>query len=255
MATSLPHNSNVGLLEINYERWRQNPATVDPVWSAFFEGFELGNTSQSNGTTQPPLQPSRKGEKNADPQWQTKVDQLVLSYRSLGHLKAHTNPLSAVAPESSLLSLNSLGFSDADLSSKAASLLFRDGKEFQLGELIQQLESIYCGHIGAEFSHLENPVTREWVREKFETAASLVVPAETQLRMMHQILSVESFEKFLHTRFVGQKRFSIEGGESLIVALYGILENAPKHQLEEIVMGMAHRGRLSVINEFLQKPI
>ncbi len=256
MATSLPHNSNVGLLEVNYERWRQNPATVDPVWSAFFEGFELGNTSpQPNGTTQPPSQPRRKGEKNADPQWQTKVDQLVLSYRSLGHLKAHTNPLSANGPESSLLSLNSLGFSDADLSSKAASLLFRDGTELKLGELIQQLESIYCGHIGAEFSHLENPVTREWVREKFENAASLVVPAETQLRMMHQILSVESFEKFLHTRFVGQKRFSIEGGESLIVALYAVLENAPKHQLEEIVMGMAHRGRLSVINEFLQKPI
>ena len=159
MATSLPHNSNVGLLEINYERWRQNPAAVDPVWSAFFEGFELGNTAQSNGTIQTGQQPNRTGAKTADPQWQTKVDQLVLSYRSLGHLKAHTNPLSANAPESNLLSLSSLGFSDADLSSKAASLLFRDGTEFQLGELVQQLESIYCGHIGAEFSHIENPVT------------------------------------------------------------------------------------------------
>ncbi|MEI6871985.1 MAG: thiamine pyrophosphate-dependent enzyme, partial [Verrucomicrobiota bacterium] len=253
MATTLPHRPNIGVLETNYERWRQNPAAVDPVWSAFFEGFELGTASNGTASSSEKSQSILNG--GFDQQWQAKVDQLVLSYRSLGHLKAHTNPLSPTAPESPLLTLETLGFSEADLSRTAASLLFQNGQQFKLGELIASLEAIYCRHIGAEFSHIESPSVREWVREKFEAAAALAIPAETQLRMIQQILSVESFEKFLHTRFVGQKRFSIEGGESLIVALYGILESAPKHQVEEIVMGMAHRGRLSVINEFLQKPI
>ena len=94
------------------------------------------------------------------------------------------------------------------------------------------------------------------MREKYEALASHAsVSADTEKRMLRQILSVESFEKFLHARFVGQKRFSIEGGEALMVALYGVLENCPGRGIEEIVMGMAHRGRLSVINDFLQKPI
>ncbi|NBV86099.1 MAG: 2-oxoglutarate dehydrogenase E1 component [Verrucomicrobia bacterium] len=261
MATTLPHRPNIGVLETNYERWRQNPTAVDPVWSAFFEGFELGNTSIGSASVPDKSKSTQNGANGApiaggfDQQWQAKVDRLVLTYRSLGHLKAHTNPLSPTPPESPLLALETLGFSQEDLSRDAASLLFRNGQQFKLSSLIAALESIYCRHIGAEFAHIENPAVREWVREKYEAAAALEVPAETQLRMIQQILSVESFEKFLHTRFVGQKRFSIEGGESLIVALYGILESAPQHRVEEIVMGMAHRGRLSVINEFLQKPI
>jgi len=257
MATTLPHRSNLGLIETNYANWRQNPASVDPVWSAFFEGFELGNQVQESAANVSGSKESAAPAASAsqDAQLQTKVDQLVLSYRTLGHLKAHTNPLSATPPEAPLLSLANLGFSEADLSKNVASPLFQNGRSFTLAGLISALESIYCRHIGAEFSHIENPVVREWVREKFETAAASMVPPETQRRIIHQILSVESFEKFLHTRFVGQKRFSIEGGESLIVALYAILEQSPQHHVEEIVMGMAHRGRLSVINEFLQKPI
>ncbi len=256
MATTLPHRPNADLLESNYERWRQDPASVDTVWSAFFEGFELGNASSKNGTGQSTAAPRSGTEPSAvDGLWQTKVDHLVQTYRSLGHLKAHTNPLSANPPEAPLLELSALGFTGADLDRPVSTSLFRNGQTLSLRELIANLESVYCRHIGAEFSHIENPAVREWLREKFEAVATVAVPAETQRRMIRQILSVESFEKFLHTRFVGQKRFSIEGGESLMVALYGILENCPHHKLEEIVMGMAHRGRLSVINDFLQKPV
>lgn len=260
MAITLPHRPNADLLEANYERWKKDPNTVDSVWAAFFEGFELGNATSKNGVVS-----GGNGSKKSntggdasfgDAQWQSKVDSLVHSYRSLGHLKAHTNPLSKTPPEAPLLSLDALGFTPSDLDKTAASVHFKNGQSQTLRELIANLEAIYCRHIGAEFAHIENPTTREWVRETFESAAAqFSVPAPTQKRMLRQILSVESFEKFLHTRFVGQKRFSIEGGESLMVALYGVLENCPQHKVEEIVMGMAHRGRLSVINDFLQKPV
>jgi len=257
MAITLPHRPNADLLEANYERWRKDPAAVDGVWAAFFEGFELGNASSKNGTGQPALPSTGAGSVSVtDSHWQSRVDQLVLSYRSLGHLKAHTNPLSTTAPDAPLLSLESLGFVPAELDRSASTALFGGSQPISLRELIAKLETVYCRHIGVEFAHIENPTVREWVRERFETAAAtLPVAAETQKQMLRQILSVESFEKFLHTRFVGQKRFSIEGGESLLVALYGILENCPQHKVEEIVMGMAHRGRLSVINDFLQRPV
>jgi 2-oxoglutarate dehydrogenase E1 component len=257
MAITLPHRPNADLLEANYERWRKDPHSVDTVWSAFFEGFELGNAIVKNGAGHSASSSIAGGSPaSGDLQWQSKVDALVQSYRALGHLKAHTNPLSKSAPDAPLLSLETLGFTAAELDKPAASPHFRNGQKSSLRELISNLESIYCRHIGAEFAHIENPAIRDWVRDAFESAASkLSVPSETQRRMLRQILSVESFEKFLHTRFVGQKRFSIEGGESLMVALYGVLENCPKHKVEEIVMGMAHRGRLSVINDFLQKPV
>ena len=253
MATTLPHRSNADLLESNYEQWRLNPTSVDTAWAAFFEGFELGNAIQKNGGGP---QSAAVPAGAADAGWQTKVDQLVLSYRSLGHLKAHTNPLSSTPPQVDLLELKAFGFAPTDLDRQVSSSLFRNGQVLRLSDLIGALESIYCGRIGAEFTHIDNPTVREWVRDRFESlGAAHAISADTQRRMIRQILSVESFEKFLHTRFVGQKRFSIEGGESLMVALYGVLESCSRHKVEEIVMGMAHRGRLSVINDFLQKPI
>ncbi len=99
----------------------------------------------------------------------------------------------------------------------------------KLRDLIATLKSIYCGTIGAEFMHIQNPRVRDWVRERIEgRPTEYTVPPETQRRMLRQILSVESFEHFLHTRYVGQKRFSLEGGESLIAALYALLENSPQ---------------------------
>jgi 2-oxoglutarate dehydrogenase E1 component len=256
MAITLPPRPNTELLEANYERWKKDPASVDTVWAAFFEGFELGNASSRNGASPAASASASASSGGRDGAWQTRVDQLVLAYRSLGHLKAHLNPLDAQAPRVPLLDLETLGFSVSELSKPVSSSLFRSGEKLSLKGLVDALESIYCRRIGVEFSHIENPEVRNWLCEKFEAAAaSLSVSAETQKRMLHQILSVESFEKFLHTRFVGQKRFSIEGGESLMVALYGILETCPKGRVEEIVMGMAHRGRLSVINDFLQKPV
>ena len=232
MATTLPLRSNVDLIEANYELWKKDPNSVNSSWSAFFEGFELGSLLQKAPSVG-----------SSDGVWQSKVDQLVQSYWSVGHTKAHLNPLAAQAPEAPLLTLEALGFESKDLQRTVSTPLFQGGKSLSLRELIEGLENIYCRHIGIEFAHIQNPKVREWVRTRFEARMTQGgISAETEKRMLRQVLSVESFEKFLHTRFVGQKRFSIEGGESLMVALYAVFESCPEHAVEELVMGMAHQA-------------
>ena len=252
MAISFANRSNMELLDHNYEQWKRDPAGVDPTWAAFFEGFELG-------AVQPPGKNGHSGANGAgapESPLQTRVDGLVYAYRTLGHTIANLDPLSTARPENPLLTLRELGFEEKDLSLTVSSKFYLGGKSMTLRDLIASLEATFCGHIGAEFMHIQNPRVRNWIREKLETRASTyTVPVEVQRRMLCQIRSVESFESFIHTRFVGQKRFSIEGGESLIIALYALLEACPQHRVDEIVMGMAHRGRLSVINEFLGKSL
>jgi len=254
MAISFATRFNADLLEQNYTLWRQDPASVDANWAAFFEGFELGSI-QPNSTG--------GGEKSGaaadggvDAPLQTRVDGLVYAYRTLGHTIASVDPLAKTRPENPLLSLAEFGFSERDLDLEVGSKFFLGGRRMRLREMVSRLEAVYCGNIGAEFMHIQNPRVRNWVREKMESALpSYALSGEVQVRMLNQLSAVETFEHFLHTRYVGQKRFSIEGGESLIVALHGVLENCPKLGVEEVVMGMAHRGRLSVIREFLQKPL
>jgi len=252
MAISFANRFNADLLDQNYEQWRKDPASVDPVWSAFFEGFELGSVQPKNGaaTTQ-----TSTTTASAEGPLQTRVDGLVYAYRTLGHTIANLDPLADERPQNPLLTLRELGFSEKDLDLTVGSKFLLGGKEMKLREMIAELERIYCGSIGSEFMHIQNPRVRNWLREKIETRPpETSTPADVQRRILRQLVKVESFEHFLHTRYQGQKRFSLEGGESLITALYGILENCPPRGVEEICLGMAHRGRLSVIAEFLRKP-
>ena len=154
-----------------------------------------------------------------------------------------------------MLNLRELGFEEKDLERTVNSKFFLGDKHMKLREMIAALEAIYCGPVGAEFMHIQNPRVRNWLREKIEGRVSAPGPSvEVQRRMLRQLVRVESFEHFLHTKYQGQKRFSLEGGEALITALYGILETSPARGVEELCLGMAHRGRLSVIAEFLRKP-
>ncbi len=259
MAISFATRFNADLLDQNYERWRKDPASVDGTWAAFFEGFELGSVALKNGapagngavSTTSPTETSG----SADAPLQTRVDGMVYAYRTLGHTIAMLDPLADERPQNPLLSLRELGFDEKDLELTVGSKFFLGGQRMKLRAMIAELVRIFCGPIGAEFMHIQNPRVRNWVREKIETRPpDSSVPAEVQRRILRQLVKVESFEHFLHTKYQGQKRFSLQGGESLITALYGILENCPARGVEEICMGMAHRGRLSVIGEFLRKP-
>jgi 2-oxoglutarate dehydrogenase E1 component len=252
MNSSFTARWNEPVLEENYERWTRDPSSVDPHWAVFFEGFELGCARpKRNGAHD-----TNGSSSTSDSSWQTRVDALVYAYRTLGHSIAKLDPLAEERPEQPLLTLQELGFTSADLDRPASSRFFRDGQSQPLRDLIVELEQIYSDSIGAEFMHIQNPRIRNWVRDRLENRnENRNHDPENHKDLLKKIYEAETFESFLHTRYVGQKRFSLEGGESLIVALNALLENSPKLGVKEIVMGMAHRGRLNVLANFLDKPL
>jgi len=252
MRPSFATRLNLDLLEENYERWQRDPASVDSSWSAFFEGFELGDLHLLNGAATA-VQP---GAETMESPLQTRIDGLVYAYRTLGHTIARLDPLAKKRPENPLLSLRELGFSEKDLDMPVSSKFFLDNRKMTLRELIATLESIYADTIGAEFQHIQNPRIRNWVLHRLESRpAKRNTSRETQIAMLRTLLEAETFETFLHTRYVGQKRFSLQGAESLMVILDTVLQRCPEKGIEEICMGMAHRGRLNVLANFLKKSL
>src|SRR3954465_13177766 len=253
MRTSISARANLGLIEENYRRWQEDPRSVDAGWSAFFEGFELGNLPQRNGastatTTAPP-------QVRENP-LQTRIDGLVYAYRTLGHPLGRVNPLAEKRPENSLLSLRELGFSEKDLDLSVASKFFRNNQSMTLREMIATLQKFYADTIGAEFMHIQNTRIRNWVLHQLESRPDKRhTPPKIQIALLRALMESEEFEIFLHSRYVGQKRFSLQGAESLMIILDSILQKCPDAGVEEICMGMAHRGRLNVLANLLRKSL
>ncbi len=254
MNLSFAARSNQETMDENYDSWCRDPSSVDPLWAAFFEGFTLG-CSRENAS------PSTTSASSlTDPSWQTRVDSLVYAYRSLGHSIADLDPLglprSFPSGDSPPLSLEALGFSENDLDRPASSRFYKEGKTAPLRQIIHELELAYCGTLAAEFVHIQNPKLRSWVRDRMESRShARRHDPLLHLSLLQQISDAEALERFLHSRYIGQKRFSLEGGESLLVALHTLLADCEKHGITEIVMGMAHRGRLNVLANFLRKPL
>ncbi len=250
MSTAVVNGFNADLLDENYARWRSDPSSVDATWSAFFEGFELGSLQKGgNGTTA-----HAAGDFDREPQWQTRVDGAVSAYRSLGHTMAYLDPLAKCRPEQPLLALKELGFTEADLGAEVSSRFYMGGKTMTLGEMIASLQKVYARTIGTEFMHIQNSRVRNWIIERLEARDENIDPEE-QRQMLRELMKAEGFEHFLHTKYVGQKRFGLEGGESLMVILNTLFQNCPRLGVEEIDMGMAHRGRLNVLANFLEKSL
>src|SRR5438309_1946012 len=252
MRTTIAARANLELIDENYRRWQENPASVDPSWSAFFEGFELGNLPQRNGAA---VAAAPRAEVREGP-LQTRVDGLVYAYRILGHTIARVNPLAEKRPENPQLTLRELGFSEKDLDLRVSSKFFLDNEEMNLREMIARLEKIYADSIGAEFMHIQNTRIRNWVLHRLESRPDKRHTARAvQIALLRALLEAESFEVFLHSRYVGQKRFSLQGAEALMVILDTILHKCPAAGVEEICMGMTHRGRLNVLANFLKKSL
>ncbi len=252
MKTSYLNDWNADLLDEYYQRWKQDPASIDSSWSAFFEGFELGSSASRNGKSG--LLPEREGATAEFDRLQECVDDLVQNYRILGHTQAQIDPLAQARPETAALTLPALGLGDVPLDTVVSSRYFQQSRSMTLGEMIDALRAIYCGPIGVEFMHIQNETVREWVRDRMETRITLPQPdAASQKRLLRCLMDTETFEQFVHTKFIGQKRFSLQGGESLMVILETILAGCPEAGILEIVMGMAHRGRLTVLANFLRK--
>ena len=250
MSQSLSGNWNSELLEENYERWKKDNESVTPQWNAFFEGFELGLTQSEE------LAEGARAAVPEDVALERRADSLAYSYRTLGHTIARLDPLTPAPPENPLLSLKTIGFTESDLERTVSSKYFRDGRPMLLREMLAELRAIYSDTIGAEFMHIQDPRLRNWIRERIENRGDHHrKDAGLHRAILRQLYEAETFEHFLHTRYVGQKRFSLEGAESLLVILDTVLQRCEAVGVEEIVMGMAHRGRLNVLANFLSKPL
>src|ERR1700719_938399 len=152
MRTSLAARANLELIDENYRHWQEDPGSVDPSWSAFFEGFELGNLPLQNGAAVAAA--PRAGVRESP--LQTRIDGLVYAYRTLGHTTALVNPLAEERPENSQLTLRELGFSEKDLDLRVSSKFFLDNAEMPRAERLARLQKIYADSIGAEFMHIQN---------------------------------------------------------------------------------------------------
>ncbi|MBA2743245.1 MAG: 2-oxoglutarate dehydrogenase E1 component, partial [Chthoniobacterales bacterium] len=257
MRPSFATHLNLDVLEENYRRWQENPEELDPAWSAFFEGFELGDLQLKNGAAAAANRAdgATRGEAVESP-LQTRIDGLVYAYRTLGHTVANVNPLADKRPENPLLTMRELGFSEKDLDIQVSSKFFLDNKRMTLREMIGALENIYADSIGAEFQHIQNTRIRNWVRHRLESRPpKQSTPREVQIGLLRSLQEAEAFELFLHTKYVGQKRFSLQGSEGLMAILHSLLNYCSRAGVEEICMGMPHRGRLTVLANFVRKSL
>jgi 2-oxoglutarate dehydrogenase E1 component len=244
---SVANRWNADLIDEKYEQWLHSPETLGADWKAFFEGFELGQTKSAA-----PSSPSASGE---DAIQQAHILAAIDRYRALGHLQAKINPLDPSPEKTERLTLASLKLSESDLNKEFYTGNYLGGKTLKGKTIIEQLDKTYCGAVGYEFKHIQDVGKRHWLQNKIEACQSTPNYSHKQkLRLLKKVNEAEAFEHFLHTRYVGQKRFSLEGGETLVASLDAMIELCPEYGIKAVVMGMPHRGRLNVLANILKKP-
>ena len=236
-----------------YDQYLQHPDNVEPSWRAFFQGFDFG--LESNGVTElVTIQESPEVEVPEQLQKEFRVVKLIDGYRSRGHLFTKTNPVRDRRKYSPTLDLENFGLNQADLGT-----VFNAGEIMGIGPstlqvIIEHLKRIYCDSIGVEYMYIRNPEKVNWIQKRLNVNDNHPRFSEAQKKhILKKLNQAVSFENFLHTKYVGQKRFSLEGGESLIPALDAVIESAANQGVEEFVMGMAHRGRLNTLANIFGK--
>ena len=232
--------ANPGYVAEQFERYRRDPKSVDPEWRLVFAGYEFAAES---------------GAATDDAERAVGVLDLVHSYRELGHLVADLDPLGHNQKSHPLLELEEFGLGDADLDRVYPTGNFRGLDRAPVRELLRALRETYCGTIAVEYLDIDNKEQRDWIQQHIEPSRNKAeLSAEDKKRLLARLIAAEGFEQFLHTKYVGQKRFSLEGGEALIPMLDAIVDDSVKLSAEEMVMGMPHRGRLNVLAHTLRKP-
>ena len=240
-------------IESLYQDFVKDPASVDPEFRKFFEGFDFAiNTHATNGKTA--AAPSeKKAEAGIDWMREISVYRMILGYRNKGHLIAKTNPIRKRKDRGANLELSFFGFNDADLDKE-----FNAGNLIGLGKttlkkIVEHLENTYAKHIGIEFKYISNQEEIDFLTNAMEKDMSKPLSLQKRKRILEKLNQGVMFEKFLHTKYVGQKRFSLEGGETTIAALDAIINTSADNDVQEVVIGMAHRGRLNVLANIMGK--
>jgi 2-oxoglutarate dehydrogenase E1 component len=237
-------NADVNAIDHLYKMYQQDPESVDIGWKKFFEGFDFARTNYEDG-----------GEIPENFQKEFKVINLINGYRSRGHLFTKTNPVRERRKYSPTLSIENFGLEESDLNT-----VFQAGEQVGIGaatlrDIIHHLELTYCQSIGIEFAYMRDPERIDWFKNKIEIANRPQFDKERKINIFKKLNQATNFEAFLGKKFVGQKRFSIEGGEALIPALDTLVNKGSDLGVEYFVMGMAHRGRLNTLtNIFAKRP-
>ncbi len=246
-------NAHPSYIDSLYEQYQDNPDGLEESWRLFFRGFDYGfgnvenRAAVANGASITP------GQVDFD---ELRVLALIIAYRNRGHLKSTTNPLKERKDRQPFLDLKDFSLTKNSLSKK-----FLAGKEIglenaTLQQIIDRLEAVYCGNIGFEFHHIQDRNKRRWLRRRIEKHTpdkQFDLTLNEKKRILEKLNGATIFEQFLGKKYVGQKRFSLEGGETTIAALDAIITDAANDQVEEVVIGMAHRGRLNVLANIMGK--
>jgi 2-oxoglutarate dehydrogenase E1 component len=236
--------SDVNAIESLFLQYAQDPNSVDSSWRDFFKGFEFARTAYDT-------------EGGAIPENVTKefkVISLIQGYRQRGHLFTKTNPVRERRSYAPTLALENFGLSDKDLET-----VFQAGNELGIGasklkDIVSHLENTYCQSIGAEFIYMREPTVVKWLQERMEKNKNTPSFSATEKKtILKKLTQAVVFENFLATKYVGQKRFSLEGGEAVIPAMNALMEHGANLGIEDYVVGMAHRGRLNVLTNIMNK--
>ena len=243
--------SNLSVLEEMYQKFQENPSSVDPSWRQLLEDYD--DTIDREAVTLHLESPSAAtGKERAG---DLRVADLIHAYRTYGHLLAKVNPILTHELEvPHELQLDTIGFSKEDLDKQLPTLGLMKRARAPLREIISVLQEIYCGHVGVEYMGMQMPEMEKWLQQHIEpTRFKLDLSIEDKKQILESLNKSDIFEGFLHTKYTGQKRFSLEGGETLIPILNAILEKGSGLGMKQFVLGMAHRGRLNVLCNILEK--
>lgn len=243
-------NTDTNAIDALYQQYRQNPESVDISWKRFFEGFDF----QKADYPVLPGDDQLSGAGAEKVQKEFRVINLINTYRQRGHLFTKTNPVRERRKYSPTLDIENFGLSAADLDT-----VFHAGNEVGLGnaklsDIIEHLKNSYCQSIGVEYQYIRDPERVSWLRERIEAVNKPQFNAEEKKEIFEMSSKASLFEQYIHKKFVGQKRFSIEGCEALIPAMDHVVKKGVQLGVKEYVIGMAHRGRLNTLTNILGKP-
>ncbi len=245
-------NSHPGYIEGLYNDFVKDPNSVDVDIRKFFEGFDFAVTNN-------PISTSLNGKADHTSTSLSNLDkefgvyQLILAYRKKGHLIAKTNPIRERKDRHANLELSNFGLSDADLASNFEAGKFAGIGNTSLQNILTHLQKCYTNHVGVQIGYINDQKKQDWLTNAVEQTLLNPVALQQKKRILQKLNEGVMFEKFLHTKYIGQKRFSLEGGESTIAALDAIINTAANNSVEEVVIGMAHRGRLNVLANIMGK--
>ena len=248
-------NAHPSYIEGLYQDFVKDPNSVEPEMKKFFEGFDfaLSSGQLAVGSLHSTTHHSLLTTDSVDWMSEIRVYRMILGYRNKGHLLADTNPIRKRKDRGANLGLNFFGFTDADLDKTFAAGNLLGLGATTLKNIIAQLEKCYASHLGVEFKYISDQIKIDWLTNAIEKTMQQPVALEKKKRILQKLNEGVMFEKFLHTKYIGQKRFSLEGGETTIAALDAIINTSQQNGVEEVVIGMAHRGRLNVLANIMGK--